>query len=352
MKRILSVVLILITLFSSICLFSGCDEKDEYITSIDQLNDSNYTIIVNTGSMADMDCSREFPNAKKIHSYLEADGYLAVREGRADAFMYGKEYMKYALDTRYSDLMILEGRFLGKSQIAVGINPNRVELQSAINTFITQLKTEKINENSDETILKNMQRRWFFEGIETMPNIEVPTNPTRTLHVGTAGFVKPMTYDNGNGLTGLDIEFCRRLALYMNVNIEFHIANFDELVFGLKTDNFDIVVSNLNVTEERKQSILFSNPYIETETGVVVKKPPQEKEVYTSVDQLSDKRIGFLEGSAYVDKIKAIYPNNIQTEYKSFAELISALKNNRIDAYVIDEPIAKTQMKEVKGIKY
>lgn len=349
-NRILSVILALLTLFCSLCVFSGCNNETRYVTSLDQLNDGSYTIMVNTGSGADGDCTREFPKANKTYSYSEADGYLAVREGRADAFMYGKQNIQYAIDTRYNDLKILEGRFLGKSQIAVGVNPSKPELANTINTFLTTLKTERINEISKESVLENMQRRWVFEGDENMPEIPLPTNPTETLRVGTAGFVKPMTYNNGNGLIGFDIEFCQRLAHYMNVKIEFYLATFDELVLGLKTDRFDIVASNLNVTPERQESIIFSNPYIEMETAVVVKKNPKDRQVITSLEQLSDKTIGLVEGSSYTKRVTTMYPNARIVEYKSYAELIIAVKNKRIDAYIIDEPIANIQAREAGSL--
>lgn len=49
-------------------LFTGCDDKEEYITNLEQLNDDKYTFTVNPGSAPEKDCSREFPNAKKVYA--------------------------------------------------------------------------------------------------------------------------------------------------------------------------------------------------------------------------------------------------------------------------------------------
>lgn len=283
---------------------------------------------------------------------------MNVRYGVSDAFIYGKKYMKFALETEYHDLKILEEdeRNLGVAEIAVGININRPELKETIDNFIDKLNTEKIG---DETILQNMENRWISKGIEEIPeDVKEPENAEITLRVGTSGLVKPMTYYKGNDVnpTGFDIEFCKRLAMELNVKLQFCKADFTALSVGLtnNTDNdktYDIVVSSLNITKEREENFYFSKPYFYSETAVVVKKTPEEMSYYTSVDQLKDKRLGFLEGSAYIDKVKELYPDCIQSEYKSFADLISAVKNCRIDSYFIDEPIALTQVKDVKGIK-
>lgn len=344
-KRIITgICVIVISLFSIFTLLSGCNNKVNYVTDINQLNDSKYTITVDPGSVAAQDAKKTFPNAKFLYN-TTADSYLAVSQGIADAFVCGKVQMQYAIASdSLNDLIILDG-VLNRAEVAAGINPKRADLAQGINSFFAEIKLDGT--------FDDMYNRWVVTADDTMPQIPKATNPTKTIRFGTSGQLVPLNYYGDNReLVGLDIELIKRLALYLNVDYTIETMGFDALISSLQSDRLDVVLSDLNVTEERKENIIFSEPYMFSETAVLVRKKTKSDEVVTSIDQLNGKTIGCAQGASYIPEIKKKYPDSAINEYNGYADMVMALKSKRIDAYISDEPMVRAQIKDIEGISF
>ena len=330
----------------TLCIFlSGCQSTDGGVESFEQLNDGKYTITLDAGSAAAISAKEKFPNANFTYSTSASDAYLAVSSGKADAFVYGKLYMQYAIASEsLDDLAILDG-VVDTADIAAGVNPKKKALVKPINEFIKQIK-------ADGT-LDDMYKRWVVNADTKMPDIAKANNPKTKIRFGTSGMLVPMNYiANDKQLTGFDVEFMKRLALYLNADFTIETMSYDALISSLQTDRLDVAVSDLNITDERKEVILFSDSYMTSETAVIMKSDRiASSGKIDSLDDIDGKNVGYAEGSAYLDKIKSRFPNSQTYPYMSYAELIQALQNGRIDAYITDEPMAKFQMKETTGIK-
>ena len=247
-------------------LLSGCggNNKDK-LESIEQLNQSGYKISVHPGSAAALTAMERFPNAEIVYSNTISDAYLAVSQGKTDAFVYGKLYLQYAVASGALDNLVIMGEAIDSSDIAVGINPDREDLLPRINAFIKQI--------TEDGTLEGMYDRWVVNADTTMPEIERPRSPEMTLKIGTSGLVEPMNYfDENQNLTGFDVEFIYRMGAYLNAEIKLEDMSFDALVASLESGRLDAVVSDLNVTEERKEVILMSEPYMTSETAVLVRE--------------------------------------------------------------------------------
>ncbi len=103
---------------------------------------------------------------------------------------------------------------------------------------------------------------------DTFPKAE---NPEYTLTIGTSGELPGFSYYEGDELTGHEIELACCLCEYLNAKPKFVTASFDGLLTGISTGKYDLIVSNLFVTDERKDVIKYSDPYRSTYIGYVVK---------------------------------------------------------------------------------
>lgn len=68
---------------------------------------------------------------------------------------------------------------------------------------------------------------------------------------------------------------------------------WDSMIPGLQARKYDVIVSSLSITDERKRVIDFSDRYYKTPSAIVVKKGTE----YTGPASLKGKRIGVLKGS-------------------------------------------------------
>lgn len=345
MRLIVSVLLVCLILVGTL---SGCQSNGkDMIESVEQLNQSGYTISVHPGSAAAILAEEVFPNAEIAYNNAISDAYLAVQNGKSDAFVYGKVYMQYAIASDALDnLAILEGS-LDETDIAVGINPDREDLLPEINAFIKQAK--------EDGTLDDMYNRWVVKADTNMPEIPEAESPKRTIKVGTSGLVEPMNYyDENQELTGFDLELIYRLAYYLDAEVKVEAMSFDALVASLESGKLDIVISDLNVTEERKEVILMSDPYMVSEIAVMVQKSRMATNgtKYTSVDDLNGKTVAMMGGCSYDVAVKERFPDATFLYYPTYSDCIIALKSGKVDAYITDEPLVQTQIKEAGGLAY
>lgn len=137
-------------------------------------------------------------------------------------------------------------------------------------------------------------------------------------------------------LVGFEVEIIQSIAKELNMEIEFIQTQWDGLVPGLARDNYDVVINGLEITEDRKNEVLFSIPYYFTFEQIVVRKD------YDGIENLEDmkgKAVGTLEG-ALAERIMRNYGGIDVRTYDSEANAYTELENRRLDAVLIDAPVA------------
>lgn len=338
----------LCTLLMLLCV--GCTKQKDKIESVEQLNQSKYTISLDPGAAATIVATEMFPEANLVYNNTITDAYLAVEQGKSDAFVFGKLYLQYAVASGSFDNLAIMDETLAEADIAVGINPKRADLLPEVNAFIKQFRQ---NGTIDE-----MYNRWVVKADTNMPEIPKPENPDRVIRIGTSGLVEPMNYyDKNQELTGFDVELIHRLAYYMNAEVKLEAMSFDALVASLESGKLDMVISDLNVTEERKEVILMSDPYMVSETGILVQKDRLEEnenreKTITRLSELDGCVIAMLDGTSYDVDIKERFPNAEIQYYPSYVDCIMAVKSGKANAYITEEPLAVRQTEGSGDMKY
>jgi ABC-type amino acid transport substrate-binding protein len=151
--------------------------------------------------------------------------------------------------------------------------------------------------------------------------------------IGTTGNYRPYSYmDSNNQLTGYDIEWGEIIAQELGVEAEFITGQFAGLLPGLSAGRFDIILSGVNITEERKQSIDFSIPYSMDGTVAVIKKGSNALQDITDIE---GKIVGVNAGSAFDAAVREIGGYKELREYPGAAESFSDLIAGRIDVVAI-----------------
>ena len=76
--------------------------------------------------------------------------------------------------------------------------------------------------------------------------------------------------EDGTTPIGYDVDFAKALSEKLGVTVNFVNTAWDGIFQGIGV-NYDCVISAVTITEERKASMLFSEPYINNYQAVVVK---------------------------------------------------------------------------------
>lgn len=172
------------------------------------------------------------------------------------------------------------------------------------------------------------------------------------LTVGTMGTYQPYTFLNKEGeLDGFDVDIAKEIAKGLNVDIDFVSQEFSGMIAGLQTGKFDMVASQMTITDERKQQMLFSDPYITNEVKVIVQDSNTD---IASIDDFVGKKIGVGLGTNDETYLRTtILPEVGDFTIRTYDDVITSLRDldaGRIDA-TINNLYALKPIIEANGFK-
>jgi len=160
----------------------------------------------------------------------------------------------------------------------------------------------------------------------------------------------PMGFrDEKNNIVGFDIDMAKEAAKRMGMEVEFKPIDWNSKEAELNGKRIDMLWNGLTITEQRKQNILFSKPYMENRQIIVVNAGSPIK---TKAD-LAGKVVGAQDGSSSVDALEK-EPSVLQSfkELKKYADNVAALmdlKAGRLDAVVVDEVVGRYYIAKKPG---
>ena len=287
---------------------------DEISSDIDplQMNDPSYTLGVATGSSGMLAAEKYLPNAKLLMFDDNISAYEAVKLGKIDAYIYDRKQMETAIENGLSGVKLL-GKDLGEPvNVAVGISRKTSipDLTTKLNGFLNMLK-------SDGT-LDEMNNRWIVEKNYEGPDIPKPESPDMKIVVGTTGIVEPYSFYMNGELSGFDIELSKRFAAYINADIEYRVYNYSGIITAANSNEIDCIFANLNVTEERKEKIDFSDPIYTANIAFMV----QDNDTGDSSSWLSSLKDSFNKNFIREDRYKLIIRGTKTTCFITFMSVL------------------------------
>lgn len=147
---------------------------------------------------------------------------------------------------------------------------------------------------------------------------------------------EPFTYKTSDGKpTGFDVDIANAICAEMKRNCVFVEQVWDSMIPGLQARKYDVVISSLSITDERKRVIDFSDRYYKTPSAIVVKKGT----AYANPASLKGKRIGVLKGSTQEKwAMGELKPAGVTVvPYEAQDQVYLDIKAGRLDGTVADK---------------
>lgn len=143
-------------------------------------------------------------------------------------------------------------------------------------------------------------------------------------------------------VVGIDIELAKEIAKALNKNLKVVNRDFDFLLDDLTNGKVDFVISGMNPTPERLEIVDFSNIYYEATHSVLVHKDFVNN--YTSSSDLNKAtlKIGAQLGSVQQDIVEEEFASAQKIYLKDVNNLIMQLKDKKLDAVVLETPVASS----------
>lgn len=182
-------------------------------------------------------------------------------------------------------------------------------------------ETEETNQTAEDTSLTDVQEKGYFT-------------------LGLDADFAPMGFTQEDGeIVGFDIDLAKAVAEKMGVEVEVKPIDWNAKSMELSTGKIDVIWNGFSITDERRQEVLFSNPYLSTKQSIVVKA---DSDIKTKAD-LAGKKVALQDGSTSEDALKAdtaTYESVGEDNISRFAEnsqVLMEVDSGRADAAIIDE---------------
>lgn len=165
-----------------------------------------------------------------------------------------------------------------------------------------------------------------------------------SITIGFDNTFVPMGFEEKNGqYAGFDIDLAQAVSEKLGIQIKFQPIDWDMKETELQNGTIDAIWNGYTATDERKEKVTFTIPYMENQQVLVSKKSQNIQ----SVKDMSNKVLGAQAGSSgYLDfeaqpeLLKSQVKDQKANQYQSFNEALIDLKNDRIDSLLIDRVYA------------
>ncbi len=166
-----------------------------------------------------------------------------------------------------------------------------------------------------------------------------PTPAARKLKitVATDATWPPFEYvdEETKEIVGFDIELMNAIAKSADFEVEFINVGWDPLLAGMATGQYYAAISAMTITEERKKSWDFSDPYYNAGQLIGVQI---DNETIKGPADLSGKVVGAQIGTTGAMEVEKIAGATLKT-YDEIPQAMLDLINGQIDAVVADNPL-------------
>lgn len=244
MLRKCSLILLIICI-----LLAGCSTELITVNNISDLE--NKKVGVYTGSEYDIILENNIETAIPAYYNSYSDEISALKSGKIDAFLTDEPLAKEILKNN-DGLRILDEK-LTEDSYAFAISPNKNNLKDEIDIVIRDMK--------ENGILDTMEKKWFGDNEEAKILEKYNYEQSKgTIKFATVSGSAPFAYVKNNKIVGYDIDVINYVGYKLGYKIEIVEMAFEGLIAAISSGKVDVAGCSIIVTEERKKSVLFSEP--------------------------------------------------------------------------------------------
>ncbi len=175
--------------------------------------------------------------------------------------------------------------------------------------------------------------------------------PARVYAIGTDAAYAPFESQNEKGeIVGFDIDVAKAVAAKAGIEVKFVNTPWEGIFNALGQGDRDMIASAVTITEERKQSMDFSDPYFDAQQLIAVK----EGSKVAKFADLKKLKVGVQTGTTgdeAVTKLLGKTSTNIK-RFESTPLALKELESGGVDAVVADNGVVIHHVANNPGSKF
>ena len=333
-------------------------KKANKITSYDQLKGK--TVGVKNGTAAQRFLQKNKDKyGYEIKTFDTGDlMYNSLSTGAVDAVMDDQPVIEYAIKQGQDLSINMEGEAVGSFAFGVKKDGSHENLIKQFNTALSQMKKDGTLDQIIEKWTGSSQSS--SSTTTTASTSVVPETSTeagqkatpkkKKYKISSDSSFAPFVFQNEQSkYTGIDMELIKAIAKDQGFTLEISNPGFDAAVSDVQNGNADGMIAGMTVTDARKATFDFSDPYYTTNSILAV----QESSKVSSYQDLKGKTVGVKNGTAsqtFLEENKSKYGYKIKT-FSDGASMYDSLNSGSVAAIMDDEPVIKYAIKQGRKFK-
>ncbi len=219
-------------------------------------------IATGLGTAQDFYFTKNYPDSTILRLTSSADMVQAMLSDRVDAAVGDTEPIRRVM--RENPQLGPIGEPILPFPVAVAFRQDNDALRTQFNDFLAAIEADGTH--------ADMKARWLDGEDPDMPDIAGGNPANGTLVAGIDAFGLPFIALRDGEFVGFDVELLQRFAHYIDKDIRFDNIEFSGLIAAVVSGRVDVIAASIFVTEERKKSVDFSDPYYESTSTVYALK--------------------------------------------------------------------------------
>lgn len=168
-------------------------------------------------------------------------------------------------------------------------------------------------------------------------------NDENVLKIGVTNY-KPMDYkeEGSDEWIGFDADLAKEVGKILDKKIEFVEINWDNKVMSVNAKEIDIIWNGMTITDELKEALLISEPYLDNCQVVVCRKSELEK--YKTAEDIKNATTILAEGGSAGEEAAKGVLGESSNKFKTAEKQLDCLLEVKSDANticIIDKNMAK-----------
>ena len=276
--------------------------------------------------------------------------YNSLSAGDVDAVMDDQPVIEYAINQGQNLKISMKGEAVGSFAFGVKKGSKHEHLVTEFNEALAQMKKDG---SLEEIINKWTASKGSSDS--AVPETSTPAgqkaSPTKNKYIiaSDSSFAPFVFQDDSNQYTGIDMELIKAIAKDQGFNVEVTNPGFDAAINSVQTGQADGIIAGMSVTDARKKTFDYSDPYYTANSILAVKDSSNIK----SYEELKGKTVGVKTGTAsqtFLEENKSKYGYSIKT-FSDAASMYDSLNTGSVAAVMDDEPVVKYAIKQGKKLK-
>lgn len=276
--------------------------------------------------------------------------YNSLSAGDVDAVMDDQPVIEYAINQGQNLKISMKGEAVGSFAFGVKKGSKHEHLVTEFNEALAQMKKDG---SLEEIINKWTASKGSSDS--AVPETSTPAGQKATpkkdkyIIASDSSFAPFVFQDDSNQYTGIDMELIKAIAKDQGFTVEVTNPGFDAAINSVQTGQAGGIIAGMSVTDARKKTFDYSDPYYTANSILAVKDSSNIK----SYEELKGKTVGVKTGTAsqtFLEENKSKYGYSIKT-FSDAASMYDSLNTGSVAAVMDDEPVVKYAIKQGKKLK-